>query len=125
MEIDSSGTGDYHIGEPPDLRAQEYTQKKGLDISGLRARQFIPADFSEYDRIFVMDRSNYDNVVVQTQDPAERDKVEMILEKIQPGEKLEVPDPYFGGEEGFRHVYDLLEKACDKILDEIEHEQKG
>lgn len=110
--VDSAGTSGYHIGSPPDLRSIEVAKAHGLDISVQRSRQFSGYDFETFDKIFVMDNSNYKDVIRYAKNEEERQKVALILD--YPGaEILEVPDPYYGGEQGFRYVYDLLDKACD------------
>lgn len=121
ITVDSCGTSNYHIGETPDPRSIENAHENGVDISNLRARQFAPEDFDRFDRIFVMDHSNYSDVVAQAQSEDQINKVEMILNILEPGKNQPVPDPYFGGPDGFQHVFELLDKACDKILDDIEN----
>jgi len=122
LEIDSSGTGDWHIGEAPDTRAQRCMNEMNDDISDLRARQFEQLDFEEFDRIFVMDKSNFQNVVVQAKDEMQKQKVEMFLNMSHPGEDREVPDPYFGGTEGFKNVYNMLDSAADSFLNELDEQ---
>lgn len=121
VTVDSCGTSNYHIGETPDPRSVENARENGVDISNLRARQFVPEDFDRFDRIFVMDHSNYSDVVAQAHSEDQIKKVEMILNNIEPGKNQPVPDPYFGGPDGFQHVFELLDKACDKILDDFEN----
>lgn len=119
IEIDSCGTGDYHIGEAPDERSQANALKNGVDISYLRARQFKAADFENFDRIYVMDQSNYDNVAKVSSHSEQMKKVELILNTLNPGSNEPVPDPYFGGEAGFQRVFELLDAACDKIVEDL------
>ncbi len=120
LKIESAGTGDYHIGEAPDPRAQEQLKKEGIDISDLRARQFEKEDFERFDRIFVMDEENLNEVRNQARSPEEENKVDVFLNTVEPGSDMPVPDPYFGGEKGFTKVHELLEKACETLLNEIE-----
>jgi protein-tyrosine phosphatase len=120
IRVDSSGTGNWHIGEAPDRRAQRCMKDHGDDISDLRARQFIAKDFDRFDRIFVMDQSNYENVVKLAKDDQQKDKVELFLNLAFPGEDREVPDPYFGGDEGFENVYRMLSKSAEALLDQID-----
>jgi len=124
IEIDSAGTGDYHIGEPPDKRAQSSMLENGYDISDLRARQFVAEDFDRFDRIFVMDKSNYEDVVQQASSNELKGKVDLFLNLSHPGENRVVPDPYFGGAEGFQHVHELLDGAVEAFLIELDG-QKG
>lgn len=119
IELDSAGTGDWHVGEAPDQRMQDTAKSHGVDISDLRARHFTPADFDAFDRIYVMDESNYDNVVKLARGEEDRAKVKMMLNEIYPGENRPVPDPYFGGKQGFEHVYDLLTRSAEKVLNEL------
>lgn len=120
IELDSCGTSSYHIGEPPDSRAIDNAHKNGLDITDLRARQFQKKDFEDFDRIYVMDQSNYNDVIYLADSAEDSDKVKLILNELEPGSNRPVPDPYFGGEDGFQEVYEMLNAACDKILDELE-----
>ena len=120
VAVDSCGTSNYHIGETPDPRSVENARENGVDISNLQARQFVAEDFDRFDHIFVMDHSNYSDVVAQAKSDEQVNKVEMILNYIEPGKNQPVPDPYFGGPDGFQLVFELLDQACDKILDDFE-----
>lgn len=113
--IDSAGTSNYHTGEHPDKRTIANALKNGVDVSKLKARQFKVSDFDEFDTIFVMDSSNFTNVIELARNKNDIEKVELILNRIHPKSNMAVPDPYFGGEEGFQIVFDLLDKACDSI----------
>ncbi|SFN21908.1 protein-tyrosine phosphatase [Formivibrio citricus] len=118
VEVDSAGTQGYHVGQAPDQRAQQHAQRRGYDLSGLRARQVGPEDFHRHDLILAMDRSHF--AVLNRLCPAEhKSKVRLFLEYAQGASVGEVPDPYYGGAEGFEHVLDLVEDACAGILDEI------
>ncbi|MFT7085330.1 MAG: protein-tyrosine phosphatase [Vicingaceae bacterium] len=121
--VDSAATSDYHIGQKPDPRSISKAAEYGIDITAQRGRQLQNSDFQEFDRIFVMDTSNYSNTVALTNKPEEIDKVEMILNLINPSSNQSVPDPYFGGEDGFENVYRLLDAACDIIIKQIKNEQ--
>jgi len=113
--VDSAGTGAYHVGELPDKRSIEVAQKYGIDLTTQRARQFKVSDFDEFDIIYVMDRSNRDNILQLARSKSDAAKVKLILNELDSDLDLEVPDPYFGGDAGFEHVYELLNKACDRI----------
>lgn len=110
--VDSAGTGHWHAGQQPDKRSIETAKNRGLDISCQKARQLKASDFEEFDHVFVMDNSNYNDVVNLAPDSASKQKVEFILDVVFPGEKIDVPDPYFGAQNGFESVYDMLEEAC-------------
>ncbi|MAY83379.1 MAG: protein-tyrosine-phosphatase [Flavobacteriales bacterium] len=120
ITVDSAGTSDYHIGDPPDLRAVEKSRAYDIDISHYRGRQFEKDDFDEFDRIFAMDFSNYENILRLSRDTADSQKVEMILNLNNPNSNMSVPDPYYGGEEGFENVYQLLDAACDRLMEQIQ-----
>lgn len=115
VTVDSAGTANYHVGQQPDERMTATGKKHGLDLSSLRGRQFTQEDFSQFDHIYVMDNSNYTDVVKLATTEEERAKVTLILDEIMPGENCAVPDPYYGGDQGFEHVYDLLDQSTDKI----------
>ncbi len=118
LEIDSAGTSDYHIGESPDKRTIANARKNGIDLSHLRARQFESSDFEIFDRIFVMDQSNYKNVLAFSGDSRHHHKVSLLLPATGNSELTEVPDPYFGGEKSFDMVFDLVYKACEQLRKE-------
>ncbi len=115
ITVDSAGTAAYHVGELPDERSIKVAKKYGIDLTKQRARKFSVTDFDTFDYIYVMDKSNYQNVIALAKSPEHKKKVKLILEEVFPGKNLEVPDPYYGGEQGFENVYSLLDKACDEI----------
>lgn len=118
-QVDSAGTGGWHVGELPDPRSIAVAKKNGLDITDQRGKQFSTYDFELYDHIFVMDNSNYRDVTRLAKDQAERAKVQLILEELFPGENVDVPDPYYGGDRGFDNVYQMLNEACDSLADRL------
>lgn len=120
IEIDSAGMESFHVGEEPDSRTQKNARSHGLDLSSLRARQFHVDDFGRFDRIFVMDRFNYNQVKSLARSEDDIRKVKFILDTIYPGEGRSVPDPYMGGENGFEEVYQMLFKSCNKITEHLE-----
>jgi len=117
--IDSAGTGAYHINEKPDQRSITIAKKKGIDITSQRARKFLVKDFDEFDIIYVMDNSNYRDVIKMARNEDDIKKVKMILNEVFPNENLDVPDPYVGGNFGFKNVYKMLDEACDIIAKKI------
>ncbi|MFO7872925.1 MAG: low molecular weight protein-tyrosine-phosphatase [Bacteroidales bacterium] len=119
VTVDSAGTADYHTGEPPDKRSQEVAQKHGIDISKQRARTFQIADFDRFDRIYVMDRNNYNDLAVLARDKQDMQKLDLILNTLHPGKNKEVPDPYYGGINGFENVYQMLDASCNKVLQTV------
>jgi protein-tyrosine phosphatase len=112
LEIASAGTGGWHIGEPPDQRSTAAARKRGFVLAG-RAQQVRRSDFSDYDLIVAMDRSNMRELLQLAPDDAARAKIRLLLDKA------DVPDPYYGGEEGFDEVVDLVAEGCERLLDEL------
>ena len=117
--VDSAGTGGWHVGEMPDHRSVEVARINSIDITTQRCRRFTSGDFEEFDHIYVMDRSNFTDVLSLAQGDGERVKVKMILDELYPGKQMEVPDPYYGGETGFHDVFDLLDRACEVIANKL------
>lgn len=117
--VDSAGTAAYHVGEAPDLRSIMTARKHGLNISKLLGRQFRVEDFDDFDKIYVMDHSNYNNVIALARNEEDKAKVDLILNELSPGSNQDVPDPYYGGDEGFEQVYRLLDTATDTISQKI------
>lgn len=113
--VDSAGTGGWHAGELPDKRSIATAKNRGLDITNQRARQFKRSDFDTFDHIFVMDNSNYKDVLALAPNEEAKSKVKLILNEIFPNENVDVPDPYYGGQEGFENVFDMLDQACEEI----------
>lgn len=115
--VDSAGTGSYHVGSPPDPRSIQVAQDNGIDISRQSARQFQSSDFAKFDHIFVMDRQNYRDVIAIANQQGDIDKVELLCEAAGMGMRP-VPDPYYGGDEGFQNVFDLVKTACHHIAEQ-------
>lgn len=122
IEVDSAGTAAYHVGEPPDRRAQATAAARGVDLSGLRARRFHAGDFAYFDLVLVMDRSNYVDVVDLAPDHAAAARVHLLREfEPERGEDgLEVGDPYYGGPDGFDRVFDQITEACRGLLAHVQ-----
>jgi protein-tyrosine phosphatase len=120
VEVDSAGTSDEHAGSPPDRRAQAEARGRGIDLSGLRARRVAPDDWDRFDLLLVADPVVERRLLRQAPRGAPIEKVERITSFVDPahpgGVPDEVPDPYYGGADGFREVYDILESACAGIL---------
>lgn len=117
-QIDSAGTSNYHIGEAPDKRAQKISKKYGVDISDLRGRQFIQSDFDEFDYIFAMDASNYQNILKLARNEQDINKVELFLNRLEPGMNRGVQDPWYD-DALFEPVYKEIEKTCKLILSDL------
>jgi protein-tyrosine phosphatase len=115
---DSAGTASYHIGSPPDRRMAAAAVNYGLTLTG-RARQFESADFERFDWILAMDRQNYRDIIALSPGDAYNDKVRMTCDFCRTHTDQDVPDPYYGGPEGFTYVIDLLMDACAGFLDQV------
>lgn len=115
---DSAGTSDYHIGAAPDLRMTEAAARRKIKLLG-QARQFQVSDFDTFDLILAMDRENYQNILALDIDGKYRDKIHLICDFAEHHQEKEVPDPYYGGQEGFDHVIDLLLDACGGLLKSV------
>lgn len=118
IEVDSAGTAGYHIGEPPDLRTRQAANRRGYDMSLLRARIVEPRDFEEFDLILAMDRENL-NVLSHRAPAHARDRLRLFLEFAPDATVREVPDPYYGGPNGFEEVLDLVEAATQGLLQHL------
>ena len=121
FKVDSAGTAGYHIGELPDVRSIEVAKKYGIDITNQRSRKFTKSDFKEFDLIFAMDESNYNNIISVMDDNSHIQKVKMILNELYPAKNRNVPDPYYGGNQGFENVYKMLDEVCDVIASKLEN----
>lgn len=121
FKVSSAGTAGHHVGELPDVRSIEVAKKYGIDITKQRSRKFIKSDFKEFDLIFTMDQSNYNDVVSMTDDYKDIQKVKMILNELYPSENKNVPDPYYGGKQGFENVYKMLEESCEIITSKLNY----
>ena len=118
IEVDSCGTGGWHSGEPPDLRATAEARRRGYDLTSLRARQLDPDDFYRFDYLLAMDRANLGELRAQCPDDF-NGHLGLFLEFAPDAQVDEVPDPYYGGERGFADVLSLVEDACDGLLETL------
>jgi protein-tyrosine phosphatase len=114
--VESAGTGAYHIGEPPHKLSVKVAKLNGVDISKQRARLFVKEDFEQFDFIYVMDSSNYNDVKRISGKWWNENKIDLLLNELHPGQNIAVPDPWFGTEPGFHEVFEMIDKACDKII---------
>ena len=118
FHLDSAGTHAYHVGETPDARSQQMAESRGIDLSYIRARKFTAGDFETFDYILAMDTDNYD--ILREACPSEHQhKVKLFLEYAPEHPESDVPDPYYGGERGFEHVFDLVEAASHGFHDTV------
>ncbi len=117
--VDSAGLSSYHIGEPPCDSSIDIAADHGLDITGLRARAFKVSDFDRFDKIYIMDRYNWDLIQEFARNNNDLKKVDLILNELFPDENLEVPDSYQKGKSAAKLVYDMLDKATDVIAQKL------
>lgn len=127
FHVDSAGTGSWHIGRAPDNRSIAIAKKYGLDICNQKGRQFSKSDFDAFDYIFVMDYSNYRDVIQLAKNDTQKEKVQLILDAVYPNENVDVPDPYYGMANGFDMVYQMLDEACEIIAHRLiaKHSQEN
>jgi protein-tyrosine phosphatase len=117
--VDSAGTGSWHIGHSPDERSIAVAKKNKISISNQKGRQFSKTDFDAFDYIYVMDNSNYEDVLKLAENQQQKEKVQLILNELFPNEKVDVPDPYFGLPNGFEIVYNMLDEVCEIIAKKL------
>jgi protein-tyrosine phosphatase len=117
--IDSAGTAAYHVGNLPDIRSIEVADKYNIDITNQKARKFTIRDFDTFDFIYAMDESNYKNILTLARNRIDEKKVKMILNETHPNKNISVPDPYYGGQDGFENVYRMLDEACELIANKF------
>ena len=128
IEVDSAGTHDYHIGEPPDHRAIAAAARRGIDLSGQRARRIEARDFTTFDLIVAMDEQNASELrrrFAADADRAGQAAIRLMMDYAPESGRRSVPDPYYGGVEGFEEVLDLLEEAAEGLLREIVAQVEG
>lgn len=113
--VESAGTAGYHVGNPPDARSIAVARKYGIQIKEQVCRKFSTTDFDTFDRIYAMDKSNYRDIMQLADSPEHQSKVRLLLSEID-GQDREVPDPYYGGEDGFEQVFQLIDTACNEIV---------
>ncbi|WP_304145763.1 low molecular weight protein-tyrosine-phosphatase [Mesoflavibacter zeaxanthinifaciens] len=117
--VESAGTAAYHVGNKPDPRSIAVARQNGLNITNQRARKFNKQDFGDFDIIYAMDNSNYQNIIALAENSQQKEKVKLILNESFPNKNLDVPDPYYGGEKGFENVYNMLDNTCEIIAKRI------
>jgi len=113
---DSAGTAGYHIGETPHHLSQKVAKLNGIDISNQKGRKFQKEDILYYDKIYVMDNSNYNDVKDICGNNWKEEKVDLLLNELFPGEDRDIPDPWYGGEDGFQVVFEMIDRACERIV---------
>ena len=120
--VDSAGTSSYHVGQAPDQRSRHIASVNNINIGEQRSRALMSSDLESFDLIYAMDSSNYTNILKLAKNEKDKHKVRLILNESNPSQNQNVPDPYFGGDQGFKHVFDLLNNACEVIKSQLEKE---
>lgn len=115
--VDSAGTNGYHVGEAPHKLSQKVAKLNGIDISRQRARRFQAIDFAEYDKVFAMAADVIDEMKYIAGARYDGEKVDLLMNVLYPGQQLDVPDPWYGTEPGYHEVYEMLDKACDQLIE--------
>lgn len=119
VTVDSAGTSSLHSGERPDHRMRNAASELGTPIDDLRSRPFVQGDFDRFDLIYAMDKNNRRHILSMARNNEDERKVQLLLNELEPGRDLEVPDPYYGDKQDFIDVYHLLDRATDKIIQRI------
>ena len=122
--VDSAGTGPWHVGKKPDERSIATAKKNGIDISDQRGKLFSKSDFESFDYIFVMDNSNYNNVIDLAPNFEATKKVQLILNELFPNENVDVPDPYYGLQNGFDMAFEMLDESCEILAKRLIEKHK-
>ena len=122
-KVDSAGTGNYHIGDPPHVLSQKVAKLNGIDISKQQCRQFVKEDMLRFDKIYAMDNEIYDDIKRISSEFWNERKVDLLMNEVYPGENLDVPDPWYGTEPGYHEVYELISNVCDEIVSKYENEK--
>lgn len=124
IHIDSAGTHAYHVGNPPDGRSQRTAQARGIQMDDLRARKVDFADFYQFDLVLAMDKQNYQDLMDMAPD-TEKHRIKMMMDFAPEHPQREVPDPYYGGAEGFEQVFDMLQQASEGLLSHLKTRKKA
>ena len=122
--VDSAGTSAFHVGELPDNRSIEIANLNGIDLTHQRSRKFQINDFDKFDIIYAMDKSNYANLLELARDNTDKQKIKLILNTLYPNKNKSVPDPYYGGNDGFKDVFDMLYKSCEEIILKLKNNER-
>ena len=118
-EVDSAGTANYHVGEPPHRLSQKVARMNSVDISHQCCRQFIKEDMLRFDKIYAMDKDIYNDIKRISRELWDPSKTDLLMNEIYPGENMDVPDPWYGTEKDYHEVYAMIDKACNAIIEKF------
>ncbi|MFT4152519.1 low molecular weight protein-tyrosine-phosphatase [Parafilimonas sp.] len=124
-QVDSAGTANYHVGEPPHRLSQKVAKLNGVDISHQCCRQFVKEDMLRFDKIYAMDKDIYNDIKRISRDVWNPSKADLLMNEIHPGKNIDVPDPWYGTEQNYHEVYAMIDKACDAIIEKYAPALKG
>jgi len=122
-QVDSAGTGNYHIGDPPHVLSQKVAKLNGIDISKQQCRQFVKEDMLRFDKIYAIDSELYDNIKKISGELWDESKVDLLMNEAYPGKNLDVPDPWYGTEVNYHHVFKMVSEACDIIIEKYKNQK--
>jgi len=122
-QVDSAGTGNYHIGDPPHVLSQKVAKLNGIDISKQQCRQFVKEDMLRFDKIYAMDNEIYDDIKKISGELWDESKVDLLMNEAYPGKNLDVPDPWYGTEVNYHHVFKMVSEACDIVIEKYENQK--
>lgn len=115
-KVDSAGTANYHVGEPPHKLSQKVAKMNGVDICSQQCRQFVKEDMQSFDKIYAMDNDIYNDIKRISKDSFDISKTDLLMNEVYPGKNMDVPDPWYGTEKNYHEVYAMIDKACDAII---------
>lgn len=118
-KVDSAGTGSYHIGDPPHVLSQKVAKQNNIDISKQLCRQFVKEDMLRFDKIYAMDNEVYNDIKRMSGDLWDASKTDLLMNEAYPGKDLDIPDPWYGTEVNYHIVYDMINKACDALIEKF------
>jgi protein-tyrosine phosphatase len=124
-KVDSAGTSNYHIGEPPHKLSQKVAKMNGIDISQQICRQFVKEDMLRFDKIYVMDNEVYNDIKKMSAELWDASKTDLLMNEAYPGENIDIPDPWYGTEKDYHEVYDMIDKACSAIVEKASPNPSG
>ncbi len=119
--VDSAGTSHYQTGNPPHKLSQKVARENGIDICSQACRQFTKEDMLQFDKIYAMDEDNYFDVKRISKELWAEEKVDLLMNEVCPGENISIPDPWYGDESNYKHVYKMIEQACEKVISKYAH----
>ena len=122
-KVDSAGTGSYHVGDPPHVLSQKVAKQNNIDISKQLCRQFVKEDMLRFDKIYAMDNEVYNDIKRMSSDLWDASKTDLLMNEAYPGKDLDIPDPWYGTEVNYHIVYDMINKACDALIEKFKSEK--